>query len=215
MSLPLLIIEYIRAIISWPFITIITVIIFRKNINLFLKKITEIKVGSTGISAKTYSESLEMPETLSIGEKDKDELTNVLDKKQVISEPSPKVENIPEKLDENKMAEIQSNLNLTKHFIFNEIYFNCIEIIGYFDKLLGMWPFLKRQRDLMTMSLEQKINLLVSNNKLDSNAGRDVLNLYSYWFNNKDRINLIKDKDELLRNYTATKRLIIYLKSLI
>lgn len=206
MNLSLLILEYIRAILSWPLITIGTVIIFRKNISVFLNKITELKFGDIGISAKTYSESLEMPETLSDKKEKKDGFSDILDKKQV--------EIIPEKLDENKMAEIQSNLNLAKHFIFNEIYFNYTEIISYIDKLLGMWPFFKKQRDLMAMSLEQKVNLLVSNNKLDSNAGRDVFNSYSYWFNNKDRINLIENNDELLGNYTTTKRLIIYLKSL-
>ncbi len=204
MSLSLLIIEYIRAIFSWPLITIGVVIIFRKRINVFLEKITELKFGDIGISTKSHYENIVMPETSS--DEKKDESPDISDKKQV--------ENISEKLDGNKTAELQSNLNLIKHFIFNEIYFNYIEIISKIDKLLGMWPFFKKQQDLTAMSLEQKVNLLVSNNKLDSNAGRDIINLYSYWFNNKDKINLIENKDELLGNYTTTKRIIIYLKVL-
>lgn len=191
----LLILQFIKTIFSWPLITLGTVIIFRKNISVFLNKITELKFGGIGISAKNYSQSLEMPETSSIKEEEKNESPGISDKKQS--------EIIPEKPDENKTAELQSNLNLIKYFIFNEIYFNYNEIIDYIDKLIGMWSFFTKKRDLMAMSLEQKVNLLVSNNKLDSNAGRDAVNLFS-WLNNKDKINFIEDKDELLKNYYTT-----------
>ncbi len=202
----LLILQFIKTIFSWPLITIATVITFRKDISGFLNKIMELKLGDFSVSTKTYSQSLEMPEISSIKEEEKDESPVISDKKQS--------ENIPEKPDENKTAELQSSLNLIKHFIFNEIYFNYNEIIGYIDKLLGMWPFFMKKQDLDAMYPEQKVNLLVSKNKLDSNAGRDAVNLYSYWLNNKDKINLIEDKDELLKNYYTTKQLIIYLKSL-
>lgn len=197
-----LILQYLKVLI-WPVTVIIVIFIFKKYINVFLEKLTKVKFGNVELTSKEYSD-IKNP----MAENDKLEFK---------SEMSTTGNEIQKAIGEDEAIETtegSSDSYLAKHLIFNEIYFNNIEIMGYIDKLLRMWPFLKTQSGLNVMPIEQKISLLVSSNKLDISAGRDVFNLYIYWLQNKDRINLIENTDELLKNYSTTRKLIIYLKSL-
>lgn len=195
MNIFLLIIKFIKAIPAWPLTILAIIFIFRKSISIFIEKITELKFGDIGVSAKNYREVEEIPGA------------NIPNEKQS--------ENSLEKLDVPNAIELNSSdWEIIKYFIFNEISFNYLEIVSYIDKLLHMWPFLKTQKDLNTIPIEQKIDLLVKNNKLELNAGKDIFKIFSYHLNYKDKINSIENKNELLNNHATTRRLIIYLKSL-
>ena len=194
-----LILQYLKVLI-WPITSIIAIFIFKKYINVFLEKLTKVQVGNVVLTSGNYSD-IKNPTA---------ENDNLESKAEIITTES----KTQEKNKTIGTAGALSDSRLTKHLIFTEIYFNYIEIMGYIDKLLRMWPFFKTQSGLNAMAPEQKLNLLVGNNKLDLNAGKDVVNLYIYWDQNKDKINLIENVDELLKYYSTTRRLIIYLKSL-
>lgn len=195
-------IKWILQYLPWPITVVITILIFKKYINVFLEKLTKLKIGDFEFTAKEYS----VIKTPAIENNELEIKSGATPAENQIQ----KVEGKGEAIETTgRVPDI-----LAKHLIFEEIRFNHIEIMSYIDKLLRMWPFFKTQPGLNAMSMEQKINLLVSNNKLDLNAGRDILNSYNYWSQNKDRINLIENLDELLKNYSTTRNLIIYLKSL-